>query len=76
MAITVNMREAKTRLSRLVVEVQAGKKVFITKSGKPVVQLTRIKENVKPRRLGAAKGMVRLTKGFDAPVQGLEEFYK
>ena len=76
MAITVTMREAKYRFSRLVTAAQAGTKVFITKSGKPVAQLTRITKSVKPRRLGAAKGMVRLTKGFDAPVPGFEEFYK
>jgi len=74
MAITVNMHEAKSRLSRLVAEVQAGEKVFIAKSGKPVAQLTRINENVKPRRLGTAKGKIRLTKDFDAPVPGFEEF--
>ena len=76
MAITVNMHEAKARLSRLVAEVQAGEEVFIAKSGKPVAQLMRIKENVKPRPMGTAKGKVRLAKDFDAPAPGFEEFYK
>ena len=76
MAITVNIHEAKSRLSRLVAEAQAGEKVFITKFGKPVAELTRITQDVKTRRLGTAKGKVRLAKGFDAPVPGLEQFYK
>lgn len=76
MAITVNMHEAKSRLSRLVAEVQAGEEVFIAKSGKPVAQLTRISKSVKPRRLGTAKGKVHMAQDFDAPVPGFEEFYK
>ena len=76
MALTVNMHEAKTQLSRLVSKVQEGEEVLIARAGKPVARLTRIERKVEPRRFGTAKGKVRISKDFDAPVPGFEEFYR
>ncbi len=36
---TVNVRYAKTHLSRLLAQVEAGEKVVIARGGKPVAQL-------------------------------------
>lgn len=36
---TVNMHEAKTHLSRLMQEVEAGEEVVIARTGKPIVKL-------------------------------------
>ncbi len=76
MALTVNMHEAKTQLSRLVSQVQEGEEVLIARAGKPVARLTRIEQKTEPRRFGTAKGKVRIGKDFDSPVPGFEEFYK
>jgi len=76
MALTVNMHEAKTQLSRLVSKVQEGEEVLIARAGKPVARLTRIERKVEPRRFGTAKGKVRISKDFNAPVPGFEEFYR
>jgi prevent-host-death family protein len=75
-ALTVNMHQAKSQLSRLVAKVQEGDEVLIARAGKPVARLTRLEAGTKPRRLGLAKGKVRIAKDFDAPVPGFEEFYK
>jgi antitoxin (DNA-binding transcriptional repressor) of toxin-antitoxin stability system len=39
------MHEAKTRLSQLVAEVEAGREVVITRRGRPVARLVRIVED-------------------------------
>ena len=42
MTTTVNIHEAKTHLSRLLEQVQAGERVIIAKAGKPIAELTPI----------------------------------
>jgi prevent-host-death family protein len=76
MPVTVNMHEAKSQLSRLVARVQEGEEILIAKSGKPVARLMRLEGKKAARRLGTAKGKVRIGKDFDAPVPGFEEFYR
>lgn len=76
MALTVNMHEAKTQLSRLVAKVQEGEEILIARAGKPVARLSRVERKAEPRRFGTAKGKVRMGKDFDSPVPGFEEFYR
>lgn len=42
MAESVNVQEAKTRLSELLARVEKGEKVVIARSGKPVANLTAV----------------------------------
>jgi len=74
MALTVNMHEAKTQLSRLVSKVEEGEEVLIARAGKPVARLTGIEHKLEPRRFGTAKRKVRMSRDFDSPVPGFEEF--
>lgn len=39
MTVTVNIHEAKTNLSRLLAQVEAGEQVVIARNGKPVAKL-------------------------------------
>jgi prevent-host-death family protein len=52
---TVNMLEAKTHLSQLVLEVEAGEEVTIARNGRPVARLVRI-EPTAARGFGSMKG--------------------
>ena len=56
---TVNMHEAKTRFSQLVVDVEAGGEVVIARAGTPVAKLVRADATIAPRgrRLGGLEGM-------------------
>lgn len=57
---TVNMHEAKTGLSKLVAEIEAGteKEIIIARNGTPVARLVPIEQPVKKRRLlGIAEGL-------------------
>ena len=53
--VTVNVHEAKTNLSRLLKQVEAGEEVIIARNGTPVARLVREKKRGK-RKPGDLKG--------------------
>jgi len=67
-ARTINIYEAKTHLSKLVDQAAAGEDVIISRAGKPVARLTRLKEAKRTVRFGLLKGAVKIAKDFDAPL--------
>ena len=65
---TVNIYEAKTRLSQLVDKAVAGEDVVVSRNGKPLVRITRLEASKRPIRFGVLKGKVKIGKDFDAPL--------
>jgi prevent-host-death family protein len=63
---TVNIHEAKTHLSRLLVEVAAGEEIVIAKAGKPVARIVPVAGQPPERVLGFDKGRVVINDDFDA----------
>lgn len=63
---TVNMHEAKTRLSVLVKEALAGEEVIIARAGKPVVKLVPVSQDSGRRLPGRYKGQIIIAADFDA----------
>jgi prevent-host-death family protein len=63
-----NIHEAKTHLSRLLREVEAGQEVVISRAGKPVARLVPIAAPRRPRTLGRYRGQVWIADDFDAPL--------
>lgn len=63
----VNIYAAKTQLSRLVDQVNAGEEVVITRHGRPVARLVPIADQ-RQRKLGTLKGKVWMADDFDAPL--------
>jgi prevent-host-death family protein len=55
MAITVNVQEAKTQLSKLLTQAARGEKVVIARRGVPVANLEPVRADNK-RKLGFVKG--------------------
>ena len=76
MAAHVNIHEAKTHLSRLLVQAGEGEEIIIAKAGKPIARLIPIKERVRRRQAGSAKGQVVVAADFNAPLPEpiLDEF--
>ena len=69
--VTVNVSEAKSNLSRLLRQVEAGEEVVIARNGKPVVRLERlapVKKNRGKRQFGAWKGKIKLDDSFFDPL--------
>jgi len=65
---TVNLYEAKTRLSELVERAAGGAEVVIAKAGVPKARLVPLGRRAAPRRPGAWKGRVVIASDFDAPL--------
>lgn len=66
---TVNIYEAKTKLSKLVDLASSGTDVVIARAGKPVARLTSLKnEKKRLTGFGALKGKGWIADDFDAPL--------
>ncbi len=63
----VNVHHAKTQLSRLLVQVEAGEEVVIARRGEPVARLVRCKPRGK-RQFGAMKGKLVIDDSFFDPL--------
>ena len=64
---TVNVHEAKTNLSKLLVKVEAGEEVVIARSGKPVARLVSCKPKGK-RQPDVLKGVINIDDSFFDPM--------
>ena len=64
---TVNVHEAKTNLSRLLAQVEAGEEVVIARNGKPVARLVKCKPKGKPQ-FGVLKGKIKIDDSFFDPL--------
>ncbi len=65
---TVNIYDAKTRLSQLVDKAASGEDVVVSRNGRPLVRITRL--DVPKRRIefGLLKGKLIVPTDFDAPL--------
>lgn len=73
----VNIHEAKTQLSKLLEQVQAGEDVVIAKAGAPIVRLvpyTPPKRKIAPP--GAMEGEIWISDDFDDPLDELFDCLK
>lgn len=71
----VNIQQAKTHLSRLVDEAQAGADIVIAKAGRPCVRLVPVASDDTPRELGRLRGQVVIAADFDAPSPEIEALF-
>ena len=69
-----NIHEAKTHLSKLIEKVKNGEEVVIAKDNKPVAKLILFDEEKSERKLGSAKGLIKISDDFDAPLPEFEEY--
>ena len=65
--VTVNVHEAKTHLSRLLIDVEAGEEVVIARNGKPVAQLVAVMQQGK-RQPDILKGKITIPDSFFDPL--------
>jgi prevent-host-death family protein len=66
--VEVNVHEAKTHLSRLLVRVAAGEEVLISRAGKPVAKLVPLAKGSPKRVPGRDKGRGWIADDFNAPL--------
>jgi len=70
----VSLYDAKTHLSNLLDEAEAGKQIVITRRGNPIAKLVGLTATAKRRTLGSAKGQVIMADDFDAPMNEFAEY--
>jgi len=72
---TVNIYAAKTHLSRLVDEALRGEDVIIARDNQPLVRLVPVSHTAgTARRLGTARGQIRIADDFDAPLPDMTDY--
>jgi antitoxin (DNA-binding transcriptional repressor) of toxin-antitoxin stability system len=65
---SVNIYDAKTRLSQLVDKAAAGEDVVVSRNGKPLVRITRLQVPKRRIKFGVLKGKLTVPADFDAPL--------
>jgi prevent-host-death family protein len=70
MAKSVNIYDAKTRLSELVDRASAGEEIVIAKAGRPAARLVPLRAVREARAPGRWQGKMRIAPDFDAPLTG------
>ena len=65
--MTLNLYEAKTRLSSLVEDAAAGAEIIIAKNGRPRAKLVAVRP-AQRRQPGRGKRKIHLAADFDAPL--------
>jgi prevent-host-death family protein len=65
---TVNIYDAKTRLSQLVDKAAAGEDVVVSRNGKPLVRITRLESSKRHIKFGLLEGKLTVPADFDAPL--------
>jgi len=65
---SVNIHEAKTQLSRLLVRTARGETIIIAKAGKPIAKLVPMASEPEMRPLGLDRNVVTVAEDFDAPL--------
>ena len=67
--VTVNVHEAKTNLSRLLAQVEAGEDIVIARNGRPVARLVEYRPKGK-RQPDVLKGKIVIPDSFLRPAPG------
>ena len=77
MTITVNIHAAKTQLSRLLEQLEAGQELVIARAGKPIARIVPLVTSRPKRKLGILEGQYTVADNIDDPLPDdlLEEFY-
>jgi prevent-host-death family protein len=68
MSETVNIYEAKTRLSQLVDRAAKGDDVIIARAGRPIARLIAYRSPAAVRKPGRMRGRIRIAPNFDEPL--------
>ncbi len=68
------MAQAKARLSELVQKALSGEEVILSRDYKPLLKLVPVKDLAGERSPGSARGEVRMSPDFDAPLEDFADY--
>ncbi len=70
-----NVTETKAELSSLLVMVENGEDVIISRGGKPIAKLVKIEQIAQPRKLGAMRGKIIFSPDYDQADAEIERLF-
>lgn len=70
----IEQKELPKKLWNLIDAALRGEPVFIKRNDKALVQLIPLRQMIRPRKAGSAKGMVKMADDFDAPLDDFAEY--
>ena len=69
-----SLREAQDHLQQLIDDAQHGKTVLVLDDNEQAVQLVPVAIAKKPRKAGSARGQVKMSPDFDAPLDDFDSY--
>jgi prevent-host-death family protein len=72
--INIDINQAKQRFPELIEKTISDGEVIITRGGQPIAKLVAITKPRKKRRLGTAKGLIKISDDFDQPLNDFKEY--
>lgn len=69
-----NIHVVKAHLSELIQRAMMGEEIIIAKDNKPIAKITPYSAVTHKRQVGLAKGMLKLSDDFDAPLDDFEDY--
>jgi antitoxin (DNA-binding transcriptional repressor) of toxin-antitoxin stability system len=70
----VNLKEAETHLAALIEEAAGGEEIVIIRNDGASFKLVPIKGIRATPKFGSAKGLVRMSRDFDEPLEDFEDY--
>jgi prevent-host-death family protein len=70
----VKVGEAKERLADLIDAAVEGEVILITSESEKVVRLVPMSKGRQARKFGSARGLIRMTEDFEAPLADFREY--
>ena len=69
-----SLRDAQAHLQELIVDAQHGKTILIVDENDRTVQLVPVTTVSQPRKAGSARGLIKISPDFDAPLSEFDEY--
>ena len=69
-----NMAVAKAQLAELVQKAMSGEDIIIARDNKPLLKLVPLKDLSETRSPGSARGQIRISPGFGAPLDDFADY--
>ena len=69
-----NMAVAKAQLAELVQKAMSGEDIIIARDHKPLIKLVPLKDLAETRSPGSARGHIRISPDFDAPLADFADY--
>jgi prevent-host-death family protein len=73
---SVALEIAQKELGDLIETVKLGGHILITQGSKPVAEIVPIQRGKSKPKFGSAKGLITMSKDFDAPLPDFDEYTK